>query len=402
MDKPMKILVINSGSSSIKFELFVMPEEKVEAKGMVQRIGEDGASLSYRIGDHDKEIASEIADHAAGLRLIMDTLTGSKRGGLSDIAEIGAVGHRVVHGGEAFSETVIIDETVEAAINEHAGLAPLPNPPNLQGIQVSRALLPDVPQVAVFDTAFHQSIPEYAYLYAVPRELHRDHGVRRYGFHGTSHRFVTQQAARMLGKGRYDVNLITAHLGNGASMAAVRKGRSVDTSMGLTPLEGLVMGTRCGDIDPAIPAYLERVKGLSLAETDRLLNKQSGLLGLSQVSNDVRTLIDAEADGNADAAVALAIYCYRIRKYIGAYTATLGEVDALVFTAGVGENSPQVRERAVAKLAPMGYELDEVKNAEAVGKAKDVATAGSRSRILVIPTNEELLIAKDTYRLASE
>ena len=399
--RQLKILVINSGSSSIKFELFNMPSEGVEASGALSRIGEPQADLSLTIGEASRELKQPVADHAAGLRLIMDALTDSAHGGLADISEIGAVGHRVVHGGEVFSAPTLITDDVQRAIEDHVELAPLHNPPNLLGIQVARELLPHTPQVAVFDTAFHQSIPEYAYTYAVPYELYTEHRVRRYGFHGTSHRFVAGQAAVLLGRLPSEVNLITAHLGNGASVTAVRRGQSVDTSMGLTPLEGLVMGTRCGDIDPALIPYLARVKGMGVEEIDRLLNKKSGLLGVSGLSNDVRTLLQAEAKGDRRAALALAIYCYRIKKYVGAYTAALGQVDALVFTGGVGENAASLRERSIMRMERLGYELDREKNEARARGERDIAAAGSASRILVIPTNEELMIARDAYGVAT-
>ena len=397
----LKILVINSGSSSIKFELFNMPDESVEASGALSRIGEQQAELSLKVGGTAREVKQPVADHAQGLRLIMDALTDSAHGGLADISEIGAVGHRVVHGGEAFSEPTLITDEVQRAIEDHVELAPLHNPPNLLGIQVARELLPHAPQVAVFDTAFHQSIPEYAYTYAVPYELYKELRVRRYGFHGTSHRYVVGRAAVMLGRLPSEVNLITAHLGNGASMTAVRRGQSVDTSMGMTPLEGLVMGTRCGDIDPALIAYLERVKGWSVGEIDTLLNKKSGLLGVSGLSNDVRTLLEAEAGGDRRAALALAIYCYRIKKYIGAYTAVLGDVHAVVFTGGVGENAASIRHRSLMRMERLGYSLDPEKNSAKTRGERDVATADSVSRLLVIPTDEELMIAKDTYEAAT-
>lgn len=394
-----RILVINSGSSSIKFELFSMPEERVEASGMLQRIGDDGSVLRYRNSAGEHAIEQPVADHAEGLRLILAALSDTARGGLADIGAIGAVGHRVVHGGEVFSETVLVTEETEAAIEAHFDLAPLHNPPNLLGIRVAREALPGVPQVAVFDTAFHQTLPPYAYTYALPYSLYEDHGVRRYGFHGSSHRYVTERAAALLEHPVDQVNLITCHLGNGASVAAVRGGRSVDTSMGLTPLEGLVMGTRCGDIDPALVAFLARVRGMSIEEIDTLLNRESGVLGVSGVTNDMREVIAAADQGHERARLALDVYAYRIRKYIGAYTAVLGRVDALVFTAGVGENSDFIRASAVEGLAPLGYELDATVNTGLRGREADIATPASRSRILVIPTDEELVIARDTYLL---
>ena len=398
----LKVLVLNSGSSSIKFELFDMPAEKREAGGLLERIGEEQSKLTYTIGEVKKTVEEKIADHGQGLRLIIDALTDSAHGGLSDISEIGAVGHRVVHGGEAFSETALIDDAVQKAVEDHIQLAPLHNPPNLMGIKVARELLPGVPQVAVFDTAFHQTMPTMAYTYAIPYELYEELRIRRYGFHGTSHRYVAARAAKMLGRGVDATSLITAHLGNGASMAAIRGGKSIDTTMGLTPLEGLMMGTRCGDIDPAIIPFLSRVKDMPVGDIDKLLNKKSGVLGVSGLSNDMRTIEQAAKDGNERAALALDIYCYRIRKYVGAYTAAIGKVDALVFTAGVGENSATVRERVCENLAPLGYRLDVAKNRGARGKEVDISTTNSPIRILVIPTDEELMIAQDTYALATK
>ncbi len=397
---PMKVLVINSGSSSIKFELYRMPEEKVEARGLLQRIGERASELKCEVNGVESAVNRPVADHAQGLRMIVEVLTDRGRGGLRDISEIGAVGHRVVHGGETFAETALITDEVVKAVREHIQEAPLHNPPNLLGIEVARQVLPNVPQVAVFDTAFHQTMPDYAFIYAVPYELYRDNRVRRYGFHGTSHRYVSMRAANLLSKPADQVNLITCHLGNGCSMAAVRGGRSVDTSMGLTPLEGLVMGTRSGDIDPALIAYLERVKQMTTPQIDTLLNQRSGLLGLSGSSNDVRSVLEAEAAGDPRAKLALSIYCYRIKKYIGAYTAALGRVSAVVFTAGVGENSAVIRHRVMENLQPLGYELDPGKNEQAVRRELDIATAASPIRILVVPTNEELMIAQDTYEIA--
>jgi acetate kinase len=396
-----KVLVINSGSSSIKFELYDMPEKRVEAKGLLQRIGESQSELKYKIGGHEETINKPVKDHAEGLKMVLSALTDAKHGGLKDISEIGAVGHRVVHGGEVFAETTLITDEVVKAIEDHVPLAPLHNPPNLLGIKVAREQLPKVPQVAVFDTSFHHTLPERAYIYAVPYEFYKEHRVRRYGFHGTSHRYVAMRAAAMLGKPLEKTNLITCHLGNGCSMAAVKDGRSIDTTMGLTPLEGLVMGTRSGDIDPAMIAYLERQTKMTVAQIDNLLNKKSGLLGLSGSSNDVRSVLKAEAEGNARAKLALDIYCYRIKKYIGAYTAAIGTVHAVVFTAGVGENSDVIRARVLEGMEPLGYALDLEKNATARGKEMDVAAASSRIRILAVPTNEELMIALDTYEVTS-
>ena len=398
------ILVLNSGSSSIKFELFDMPQQKRLARGLMERIGEQQTSLSYTIGTQPKQtLAEPIADHEVGLQRIIDVLRHAWAGADDNpMARIGAVGHRLVHGGEAFSKTVVIDDDVIKAVEKHIDLAPLHNPANLLGVKVARTLMPGVVQVAVFDTAFHQTMPAHAFTYAVPHELYTSLGVRRYGFHGTSHRYVTLRAAAMLGKDASRVNLVTAHLGNGASMAAIRGGKSVDTSMGLTPLEGLVMGTRCGDIDPAVMAFLAQARGMSVSEIDTLLNKKSGVLGISGVSNDMRAIEEAARQGHALAGLALDVFCYRIKKYIGAYTAVLGDVDALVFTAGIGENSDVVRERVTEGLRPLGYDLDKDKNRGARGKELDIATPDSRARILIIPTNEELMIAQDTYALAAD
>ncbi|HOT08316.1 MAG TPA: acetate kinase [Polyangiaceae bacterium] len=324
----LKVLVLNSGSSSIKFELFEMPSEKRQARGLLEKIGEEQSKLTYTIGDSKYTIDQKVADHGQGLRLIIDALTDQSKGGLKDISEIGAVGHRVVHGGEAFSETVIIDDKVQKAVEEHIQLAPLHNPPNLLGIKVARELLPNVPQVAVFDTAYHQTMPAYAFTYPIPYELYEQLRVRRYGFHGTSHRYVAARAAKILGRKLEETNLITAHLGNGASMTAIQNGKSIDTTMGLTPLEGLIMGTRCGDIDPAIIAFLARVKDMPVAQIDNLLNKKSGMLGVSGLSNDMRSVEQAANEGNTRAALALEMYCYRIKKYVGAYTAAIGNVRA--------------------------------------------------------------------------
>ena len=392
----MHVLVINCGSSSIKFQLYAMPVEDVLARGLVERIGEETGRLQLTDAAGSRAVEQPIADHAAGLDLVLREL---QAGGV-DLEAIGAVGHRVVHAGEAFAETVRITADVEAALEAYVPLAPLHNPANLLGIQVARAALPGALQVGVFDTAFHQTMPEVAYTYALPRSLYQDHGVRRYGFHGTSHRFVTLRAAEVLRRPVGEVNLITCHLGNGASMAAVRGGRSVDTTMGLTPLEGLVMGTRSGDIDPALPTFLQRTLGLDPDGVDRLLNKESGLKGLSGLGNDVRVLEEAAASGHAGAQLALDVTAYRLRKTIGAYTAVLGRVDALVFTAGIGENSARMRETALAGLEPLGYRLDPERNASVRGREADLTHPDGRVRILVVPTDEELMIARDTFALA--
>ncbi len=397
----MQILVLNSGSSSIKYQLFLMPEGEVLARGLVERIGDEQGVITQHNDGKELRYEEPFADHAQGLRRAVALLTDGEGAPLRHIDDIGAVGHRVVHGGEQFTSTVRIDDEVIATIEACSALAPLHNPPNLLGIRVARELMPEVPQVAVFDTAFHQTMPEHAYLYAIPVELYRKHDIRRYGFHGTSHRYVAEAAAKMLGKDPESCNLITCHLGNGSSVTAIRNGRSIDTSMGMTPLEGLVMGTRCGDIDPAIIFHLERVAKMTIDGIDELLNKKSGLLGLSGKSNDVRELLERRSQGDDGARSALAVFAYRIKKYIGAYYAILSRVDAVVFTAGIGENAAAVRAEATEGLEGLGIALDGEKNRKAIGVAADIARPDSRTRILVVPTDEEKLIAQDTYALAS-
>jgi len=376
-----------------------MPAAELLAKGLVQRIGKTDAKLEQRAGGQQQNLTEAVPDHAVGLRRAMELLTESDNVPLASVEEIGAVGHRVVHGGEHFADSAVIDDDVVRAIEEHSALAPLHNPPNLLGIRVARELLPHAVQVAVFDTAFHQTLPPRSYLYAMPKQYYEQDRIRRYGFHGTSHKYVAMRSAVILKEPLDELNLITCHLGNGASMAAIKQGRVVDTSMGLTPLEGLVMGTRSGDIDPAIIFHLARTRQLPLNEIEKMLNKRSGLLGLSTSSNDVRELLQSRQQGDGDAAQALEVFCYRIKKYVGAYLAVLGKLDALVFTAGIGENAPPIRAAVCQGLAPLGLELDASRNDGLRGKESDISTAASRSRILVVPTNEEKLIAMDTYAL---
>jgi acetate kinase len=394
-----KVLVLNCGSSSIKYQVFGMPEARTLAGGLVQRIGEASGSIEQWNDGNTTRLEAAIPGHEDGLQLAMKLLTEGEGAPLARVSDIGAVGHRVVHGGERFKEPVLIDEEVMQAIESHAELAPLHNPPNLLGIQVALKLLPAAPQVAVFDTAFHQSMPAYAYRYAVPEELYTEGRIRRYGFHGTSHRYVAMRAAELLRKNPSEVSLISCHLGNGSSVTAIAGGKSVDTSMGLTPLEGLVMGTRSGDIDPGVIFYLARNKGLSNDGIDRLLNKKSGLLGLSGSSNDVRELLRSADEGDEKCRLALDVFCYRLRKYIGAYYAVLGKVDAVIFTAGIGENSPETRRRTCSGLDGLGIDVDPAKNESAVGRESDISVDGTRTRVLVIPTKEEMLIASDTYAL---
>ncbi|MCK5689429.1 acetate kinase [Myxococcota bacterium] len=399
----MKILVLNAGSSSIKYQLFDMPEGLVLASGKAEKIGEAEGILSQKAGAQKLSFNEPVPDHARALERILQMLTEGEGAPVTNIQDIKAVGHRVVHGGEKFIKTVEITDDVVAAIEDHVALAPLHNPPNLTGINVARKFLPHAKQVGVFDTAFHQSMPPHAYLYALPRELYTERRIRRYGFHGTSHRYVTLQAAKMLGKDPSEVNLITCHLGNGSSIAAIKNGKSIDTTMGLTPLEGLAMGTRSGDIDPAIIFHLHRTQEMSIDALDKMLNKQSGLLGLSGSSNDVRELELKRENGDENAATAIDVFTYRIRKYIGAYLAALGHTDAIVFTAGIGENSPLVRELTTAGLSELGLSLDEDKNNKIErGAEGDISKANSLVKILVVPTNEEKMIAIDTYEVAQD
>jgi len=397
----MKIMVINSGSSSIKYQIFDMRDRSTLASGLLEKIGETDSRLTHqtrvaRDRFQSIEKTTAVADHAAGFDLINAVLKDT--GALGNMADLAGIGHRVVHGGEAFKQPTLIDETVIATIRELIPLAPLHNPANLVGIEVARGAAPAVPQVAVFDTAFHQSIPPHAFHYALPRALYTEDRVRRYGFHGTSHAYVAEQSARFLAQPLASLNLITLHLGNGASVTAVEGGRSIDTSMGLTPLEGLIMGTRCGDIDPAIIFYLGRETGRSIEAIDQLLNKESGLKGLCGV-NDMREITRLAREGDADARLAIDMVCYRIRKYIGAYYAALGRLDALIFTGGVGENAVDVRVGACRGLQPMGIDLDPERNADASRKARAIHSDQSRVKILVIPTNEELKIADETRLL---
>ena len=397
----MNVLVINTGSSSIKYQLFDLEGPSVMAAGLVERIGDAGSRLRHESWPDDPRRRDErvdegaVDDHHAGMQRIAAALTDPGHGVIRDAGDIDAVGHRVVHGGETFHAPALIDAAVLESIRANVSLAPLHNPANLAGIEVARELFPDAPQVAVFDTAFHQSMPPHAFHYALPQRLYRDHHLRRYGFHGTSHAWVAQEAAVLLGQPLDALNLITLHLGNGASATAIEGGRSVDTSMGLTPLEGLVMGTRSGDIDPAIHAFLAEQEGLSLAEVDTLLNRESGLKGLCG-STDMRDIENRADAGDEAARLALDVYVYRIRKYIGAYWAVLGRVDALVFTAGVGENAASVRARVCDGLGGLGVHLDAAGNAEERRDARAVHAADSAAAVLVVPTNEERAIAEQT------
>ncbi len=394
----MKILVLNCGSSSLKYQLIDMDNENVLAVGLCERIGIDGRLKHTPSGKEDFVSEEPMKDHTAAIQMVIDALLDKNHGVISDVNEINAVGHRVVHGGESFAESVVIDEDVIKAIEDCVPLAPLHNPANLIGIRACEKLIPGVKQVAVFDTAFHQTMPEKAYLYAIPYELYEKHKIRKYGFHGTSHRYVSERAVSMLGKDAKDLKIITCHLGNGGSVCAVDGGKSVDTSMGFTPLEGLVMGTRCGDMDPAVVSFLMEKEGLSNKEVDNLMNKKSGVLGLSGVSSDFRDIEKAAGEGNKRAAIALDAFHYKVAKYIGEYFVALGGADAIVFTAGLGENSKTSRAAICEYLKCFGIEIDPEKNSIR-GKENDIASSSSKVRVLVIPTNEELMIAKDTKEL---
>ena len=394
----MNVLVINCGSSSLKYQLINSDTEAVLAKGLCERIGIDGR-LTYQKAGGEKEVTeAAMPTHKEAIQLVLDALTNEKTGAVKSLAEVNAVGHRVVHGGEKFASSVVINDEVLKAIEECNDLAPLHNPANLIGINACRDLMPGVPMVAVFDTAFHQTMPEKAYLYGLPYEYYEKYAVRRYGFHGTSHSFVSKHAAEFLGLDLNNSKIIVAHLGNGASISAVLNGKCVDTSMGLTPLEGLVMGTRSGDIDPAIMEFIAKKENLDIAGVMNVLNKKSGVQGISKVSSDFRDLESGMNEGNKLCAAALEVFCYRVAKYIGSYVASMNGVDAIAFTAGIGENAPLVREKVLAYLGYLGISVD----AEANGKRGDdcvISTADSKVKVAVIPTNEELAICRETVAL---
>ncbi len=393
------VLVLNCGSSSVKYQLLEMEQERLLAKGLVERIGlAEGRHTCSRPGGDDVVAELPVPDHGTAVQLMLDALTSPAHGVLGSLDDIAAVGHRVVHAGEKYACSVRLDDDVMAALEECVPLAPLHNPANITGIKAARAHLPRAPMVGVFDTAFHQTMPDRAYIYPIPYRLYQENKIRRYGFHGTSHRYVTQRAAQVLNRDLRELNLITCHLGNGASVAAVAGGRSIDTSMGFTPLEGLMMGTRSGDIDPAIVFHLHAQLGMSLADVDKMLNKQSGMLGISGISSDLRDVEKAYANGDDRARLALEIYAYHIRKYIGAYAVALGRVDAIIFTAGVGENDSLIREWSCQGLDILGAQLDTFKNATRHDEAI-ISRMGSRVKIMIIPTNEELMIARDTAAL---
>lgn len=394
----MNVLVINCGSSSLKYQLIESETENVLASGLCERIKIDGSFTYKRPGKDKIKFDTPMPDHTAAIKVVLDQLTDVENGVIKSMDEINAVGHRIVHGGEKFSSSVVLTDDVIKAIEECCELAPLHNPANLVGITACKELMPNVPMVGVFDTAFHQTMPEKAYLYGLPYEYYTKYGVRRYGFHGTSHSYVSKRAAEVLGKDVNDMKIIVCHLGNGSSVCAVDHGKSVDTSMGFTPLEGLVMGTRSGDIDPAIMEYVAQKENLSLSEMTNILNKKSGVLGLSQVSSDFRDLDDARDAGNKQAALTLDIFRYRVAKYVGSYAAAMGGVDAIVFTAGLGENDPLTREDVCSYLGFMGVEFDKEAN-NFRGEERVISKPESRVKVLCIPTNEELMIARDTVAL---
>jgi acetate kinase len=395
----MKVLVINAGSSSVKYHLYQMPQAQIIATGLVEKIGEDDSELSHFYQGKTYTNPAKIGNVGKAMELILQTLVDKEVGVLQQVSEISAVGHRVVHGGEEFTGSVVIDENVIASIEKFADLAPLHNPPNLAGIRAAQSHLPNIKQVACFDTAFHATIPKVAYMYALPYELYEKYGIRRYGFHGISHRYVARRAAKLMGRGKYEINAITCHLGNGCSITAVKNGHSIDTSMGLTPLEGVPMGTRSGDLDPAILFYLEE-KGYDVETLKSLCNKQSGLLGLSGVSNDMRDIEELAGKNHERAKLAIDVFCYRIKKYIGAYAAILDTVDAVVFTGGIGENSVFMREKICNAVTQIGVKLDLAANKDAIAKEAEINTKDSQVKVFVIPTNEQAAIANDTYELA--
>jgi acetate kinase len=403
----MKVLVLNCGSSSVKYQLIETSLEAIEcdddrmlARGSVERIGTASAVHTFQAaGRHKVTDSKEILEHRDALTDIVRVLTHPEIGVISSPGEVDAVGHRMVHGGEHFTASALATPEAIRAVQDCIPLAPLHNPPNLRGYEAAKRILPDVPHALVFDTAYHQTMPKEAFLYGLPYVMYTRHAVRRYGFHGTSHRFVGWRSRVLLGRPREETRLVTCHLGNGSSVCAIDHGRSVDTSLGFTPLEGLIMGTRCGDLDPGVIFHIMHAEDLSEHQMTTMLNKHSGLQGISGVSNDMRELLEAESQGHERAKLAIDMFCYRLRKYVAAFAGVMGGVDAVIFTGGIGENAPAVRQRALAGLEFMGLDLDPVKNAAAVGKEADVSAHGARVRTLVIPTNEELIIARDTVRL---
>ncbi len=396
----MKVLVLNSGSSSIKYQFFDTEKKIALAKGLVDRIGMAGAVLSHqRYDGNNIKIAGEILDHQIAVEYVLGVMLSKNHGVIDDKKDIDAVGHRVVHGGETFSGSVFITDEVVKVLQDNIELAPLHNPPNIKGIQACQRILPDTPQCGVFDTAFHSHMPPKSYLYGIPYELYKKYKIRRYGFHGTSHLYVSQRAADLLGKDIKNLKIITAHLGNGCSITAVKNGQSIDTSMGFTPLEGLLMGTRSGDLDPSLILYIMAKEGLTVGEANTLLNKHSGLIGISGESSDMREILTAVKDNQQRAKWAFEIFCYRIKKYIGAYASAMGGLDALVFTGGIGENSKEVREEVCKEMEFLGIHLDDLKNQSS---DEIISKENSKVTVMRIPTNEELVIALDTAVIVSK
>jgi acetate kinase len=396
----MKILVLNCGSSSIKFQLFEMTNEEVISKGVVEKVGLKGSFLKLEKQNGEKVMfEGEIIDHQTGIEFVLGVLTSSKHGCIKSIDEIESVGHRVVHGGEKFNSSVLITDEMVKVLEQCIELAPLHNPPNLKGIYAMQNLLPSVPQVGVFDTAFHQTMPKHAYMYAIPYSLYEKYGIRRYGFHGTSHRYVAERACDQLGLDINTQKIITCHLGNGASMAAIKNGKSVDTSMGLTPVEGLIMGTRAGDLDLGVITYIMDKEEIGFKAVNTLINKHSGMLGITGISSDMREIEDGAHKGNERAKLGLEMYDYRIKKYIGAYTAAMNGVDILVFTGGIGENSDLTRESICSDMDFIGIEINKEVNTGLRGKDKLISKESSRVKVMVVPTNEELVIARDTRNI---
>lgn len=396
----MKILVLNCGSSSIKYKLFQMSTKKVLAQGGIEKIGMDDSFLKITLSSDEKVILKKtIQEHTSGIEFILEMLTDVKYGCLKSLNEIDAVGHRIVHGGEKFNQSAIITQEVIDKVKACVDIAPLHNPANLKGIEAISKLLPSLPQVGVFDTAFHQTMPDYAYMYALPYEYYLKYGIRRYGFHGTSHRYVSKRACDFLGLDYKNTKIITAHVGNGGSITAISNGESIDTSMGLTPVEGLMMGTRSGDVDLGVITYLMKKEEMNVDDIANIINKKSGLLGVSGVSSDMRDIDNAIAEGNKRSKLALEMYCYHIKKYIGSYAAALNGVDVLVFTGGVGENQSPLRQQICEGLSYLGIECDIEINKMARGVEAEISTKDSKVRVVVIPTDEELMIASDTLAL---
>ncbi len=395
----MKTLVINCGSSSLKYQLIDMSTEECMVQGLVERIGIEGSVLTQKVEGKDKYVINtEIKNHKEAIKLVLEVLVDPVHGVIKSMNEISAVGHRVVHGGEKYSDSVLINDEVLQSIKDCIVLAPLHNPPNVIGIEACKELMPNTPMVAVFDTAFHQTMPKHSYICPLPYDLYQKYGIRKYGFHGTSHKYVSNKVAEVIGKDIKDLKIVTCHLGNGCSLAAVKNGKSVDTSMGFTPLAGVMMGTRSGSIDPSVISFLIEQHGYTIEEVDELLNKKSGVLGISGVSSDFRDVLAAAESGNERAKLALEIFYYKVRTQIAAYAGAMGGIDVIVFTAGIGENSSITRKEILKGLEFFGFELNEENN-EIRGKIQEISTEDSRVKVYVVPTNEELMIARDTAKL---